>query len=76
MFSTAPLSSRYNNKMEKKSFVVRYLDRLVLPLAGRVEVLVHLVQQPEQELLRIVLGGTPELTPVAVDHGLRKKGRK
>lgn len=60
--------------MEKKNVMLSaYLDRLVLPLAGRVEVLVHLVQQPEQELLGIVLGGTPELTSVAVDHGLRKK---
>lgn len=47
-----------------------YLDALIASLAGRVQVLVHLVQQPEEELLCIVLRRAAKLCAIAIDNGL------
>lgn len=49
---------------------VGILQALVAPLAGRVQVLVDLVQQPEQKLLSVVLRGAAELRSIPVHHGL------
>jgi len=48
-----------------------YLEALVAPLAGCVEVLVHLVKQPKKKLLGIVLRRAAELRSVPIYHCLK-----
>lgn len=47
-----------------------HLDALVASFACRVQILVHLVEQPEEKLLCIVLRGASKLCAIAIDNSL------